>query len=372
MRSTNCLVVLTASFILLCSYQASTTEPEIVYKRNGDILLGGLFPLHIYDESNRYCSTIRDLSSLKNLEGMVYAIDDINKKGLLLPNVTLGFEIYDSCFDFTVTVARCLHFLKKTRDTYCHFSSPGYNDCGVPIDEGPLVGVVGAQRSVCTIEAAMLLATDAIPVVSYLSTSDELSNRSKYPYFMRTVAPDTLQIKVIRDILLHFGWTFVNFLYSDDNYGQLAFRAFSLEEETHDFCVSFSQEVSSYWEDDDYDQLVKTLRQDPYSRAKISVLFMYVEQCRELMRAVQRAGAETEFTWIVSDGITVDGVRALYGVENVAAGSFEINSFTCSILSVIKTSLKSVLLKVLSHKFCFSFVVYVYVYLLISCDLSQG
>ncbi|PIK44276.1 putative metabotropic glutamate receptor 3 [Apostichopus japonicus] len=272
------LFLLITTLLLLHGSLSGTIQPDIVYRRDGDILLGGLFPLHIYDESIRYCSDIRDLSSLKNLEGMVYAIDDINRHETLLPNITIGFEIYDSCFDFAVTVARCLNFLKKKRENDCLWKIPD-DVCRRTSDGGPLVGVVGAQRSVCTMEAAMLLATDAIPVISYLSTSDELSNRFKYPYFMRTVPPDT-------------------------------------------------PEVSSYWDDEDFDKLVKTLRQDPYSRARVSVLFMYVEQARKLMQAVQRAGAEVEFTWVVSDGITVDGVRALSGLENVAAGTLAVIPFS--------------------------------------------
>lgn len=309
-----------------------TIQPDIVYRRKGDILLGGLFPLHTYNEAKRYCDAIRDLSALKNLEGMIYAVDRINAQDNLLSNITLGFEIYDSCFDFAVTIARSLNFLPRKRAFDCAIQDitdgDDTNQCQKLRDYGQLTGVIGAQRSECTIEAAMLLGTDAIPVVSYLSTSDELSNRDKYPYFMRTVPPDKLQVKVIRDIVLLYEWSFVNFLYSDDSYGQTAFRDFTSEEENYDFCISFSQEISSYWTASDFTDLVRTLRTDPYSRAKVVILFMYMEQAKSLMEAVQRENAIYDFTWVVSDGIAVDGVRALTGVEDVAAGTLAVIPFS--------------------------------------------
>jgi ABC-type branched-subunit amino acid transport system substrate-binding protein len=55
--------------------------------------------------------------------------------------------------------------------------------------------------------------------ISYASTSPSLSDRVKYPYFMRNVASDADQGIAIADLVAAFGWTNGATINTDDSYG---------------------------------------------------------------------------------------------------------------------------------------------------------
>ncbi len=42
----------------------SSTTPSDVYFQDGNIILGGFFPLHTYDEISRECTAIRESKAL--------------------------------------------------------------------------------------------------------------------------------------------------------------------------------------------------------------------------------------------------------------------------------------------------------------------
>ena len=44
---------------------------------------------------------------------MVFAIDEINRNPLLLPNATLGYVIYDSCYDSSRDMEAVLHITEQ-------------------------------------------------------------------------------------------------------------------------------------------------------------------------------------------------------------------------------------------------------------------
>ena len=53
-----------------------------------------------------------------------------------------------------------------------------------------VVGVIGSTYSHQSVAAAHVLGPALVPLVSVYSTSDDLSNKRRFPYFMRTVPPN--------------------------------------------------------------------------------------------------------------------------------------------------------------------------------------
>lgn len=178
------------SILVFLVIAPSFAEVDITYKHWGDINLGGLFPVHFYEESVQDCGELRGLDALKRVEAMAYMVRQINDNKTLLPNITLGYEIYDTCSFNAIALKQSLKMIPAQRLT---------SQCLSNTTDGPLpliAGVVGAQRSASSLQAAILFGLYAIPQVSYLSTSDELSNDDRYPYFLRTVPPDRFQVRI--------------------------------------------------------------------------------------------------------------------------------------------------------------------------------
>ena len=301
-------------FAICCSLIPPRTlgfVSSVNYTRPGDIIIGGLFPLHTYDESSATCGTIRSINSLKKVEAMVYAVDRINQDEYLLPNITIGFEIYDTCGYDSKALQTSLNFIPSSID--------GSRDD----DKKPMLGVVGPQASSSSVLTSLLLGLYRIPMISYLSTSDELSNALRYPYFLRTVGSDRYQVRAIVDILLNYDWKYVSFVNSDDTYGTNALRRFVTLAANNDICIGWTQTVSGFDSDRDYDELVGSLLEakDGYHHPSVVVMFVNRQKMvQNILSAVSRMNAEGRIIWIGSDSWGNNREAATVGHEEAALG----------------------------------------------------
>ncbi|XP_038077109.1 metabotropic glutamate receptor 3-like [Patiria miniata] len=291
------------------------TYSGVHYTQRGDLNLGGLVPLHDYDEKNQECGKLRNIGALKRQEAMVYAVEAINRNTSLLPGVVLGFEIYDTCSSNAVTLRDCLNFIPPQRwNGNCSLFKSSEH---CPETTPPIVGVVGAQRSGSSVQAAILLGLYQIPQVSYLSTSDELSNIYRYPYFLRTVGPDSYQVAAIADLIVEYGWNYVSFINSDDTYGKSAQQAFRTTAQKLGVCIAITRTVSLYATDETFDELVTELvTLQTNSHAVVVILFVQLEMAKDIFAAATRAGAKQRFIWIGSDGWGNYGNSAVEGNIN--------------------------------------------------------
>lgn len=60
-------------------------------------MLGGLFPVHEKGGGVDECGRINEDRGIQRLEAMLFAIDRINSDPVLLPGVSLGVHILDTC-----------------------------------------------------------------------------------------------------------------------------------------------------------------------------------------------------------------------------------------------------------------------------------
>ncbi|XP_072017195.1 metabotropic glutamate receptor 3-like [Amphiura filiformis] len=290
---------------------------NVSYIKEGDINLGGLFPLRLYNFYTQTCGNLRELGSLKRVEAMVYAIDRINADSTLLPNVTIGFEIRDTCSSTAITLGESLNFISSHSETRCMGES-----CSV---KKPVIGVVGAQRSSSSKQAAILFGLYHMPQISFLSTSDELSDANTFPYFLRVVGPDSSQVKAMIDIILHYKWKYISFLNSDDTYGKSALQRFMDLAAENDICVGIARTISLVSDADDYDDVMEELLElQENAQATVVILFVHLEMAQNIFSATSRMKAERRFIWIGSDGWGNYGEDATEGNEEVAVGSFTV------------------------------------------------
>lgn len=63
----------------------------------GDLVLGGLFPVHEKGAGMEECGRVNEDRGIQRLEAMLFAIDRINSDSTLLPGVSLGVHILDTC-----------------------------------------------------------------------------------------------------------------------------------------------------------------------------------------------------------------------------------------------------------------------------------
>ncbi|KAJ8261964.1 hypothetical protein GJAV_G00160500 [Gymnothorax javanicus] len=269
-------------------------------KIEGDLVLGGLFPVHEKGLGMDECGRINEDRGIQRLEAMLFAIDEINRDPSLLPGVTLGAHILDTCSRDTYALEQSLEFVRasltKVDDT--EFICP---DGSYALQENTplaIAGVIGGSYSSVSIQVANLLRLFQIPQISYASTSAKLSDKSRYDYFARTVPPDFYQAKAMAEILRFFNWTYVSTVASEGDYGETGIEAFEHEARLRNICIATSEKVGRSNAKKSYDAVIRQLLQKP--NAKVAVLFMRSDDARELLSAAGRLNVS--FIWIASDG----------------------------------------------------------------------
>ncbi|XP_045062429.1 metabotropic glutamate receptor 3-like, partial [Coregonus clupeaformis] len=285
---------------VLVSLGVDPPHPRREIRIEGDLVLGGLFPVHEKGGGIEECGRVNEDRGIQRLEAMLFAIDRINSDPTLLPGVSLGVHILDTCSRDTYALEQALEFVRasltKVDDTefICPDGSYALQE-DIPL---AIAGVIGGSYSSVSIQVANLLRLFQIPQISYASTSAKLSDKTRYDYFARTVPPDFYQAKAMAEILRLFNWTYVSTVASEGDYGETGIEAFEQEARMRNICIATSEKVGRSNAKKSYEAVIRQLLQKP--NARVAVLFLRSDDARELLSAAARLNAT--FIWVASDG----------------------------------------------------------------------
>ena len=99
-----------------------------------------------------------DPLGFKHAITMAFAIDEINKKPTLLPNVTLGYSLYDNCATLAIGFRAALSLASGREEQFLLQE----NCTGPP----PVLGIVGDPFSTFSIAISNVLSLYKMPIVS--------------------------------------------------------------------------------------------------------------------------------------------------------------------------------------------------------------
>ena len=89
---------------------------------------------------------------------MVFAVDEINRNSKLLPNISLGYNLYDSCGILWNSLSAALSMISGSGEPFqLNESCYGYP---------PVLGIVGDSSSTRTIAISSLVSLYRVPMVS--------------------------------------------------------------------------------------------------------------------------------------------------------------------------------------------------------------
>ncbi|XP_058616112.1 metabotropic glutamate receptor 7 isoform X4 [Onychostoma macrolepis] len=288
----------------------------------GDLTLGGLFPVHARGVSGEPCGDIKKENGIHRLEAMLYALDQINSDDELLPNITLGARVLDTCSRDTYALEQSLTFVqaliqKDTSDVRCTNGEPP-----VFVKPEKVVGVIGASASSVSIMVANILRLFQIPQISYASTAPELSDDRRYDFFSRVVPPDSFQAQAMVDIVKLMGWNYVSTVASEGSYGEKGVEAFmQISREAGGICIAQSLKIPHDHKQADFDKIIRQLLETRHARAVI--IFAYDEDIRGILNASKRADQVGHFLWIGSDSWGAKN-SPIQGLEDAAIGAVTI------------------------------------------------
>nr|XP_033771572.1 vomeronasal type-2 receptor 26-like [Geotrypetes seraphini] len=166
----------------------------------------------------------------------MYAVEEINNNPELLPNLTLGFHLYDS---MTHTISALQVAMKIFSGT--NRGIPNYN-CRI---SGPLAAVIEGLTGDMSMHMSSVLQIHHYPQISFTSQNLLLSDTVKFPYFYRVVPSELHLCTGIVKFLKHFGWTWVSIISSDDDGSAKAVQILKEGIERDGGCIKFIEFFSS-------------------------------------------------------------------------------------------------------------------------------
>uniref|UniRef100_A0A8C3JL38 Taste 1 receptor member 1 n=1 Tax=Calidris pygmaea TaxID=425635 RepID=A0A8C3JL38_9CHAR len=281
------------ALLCLCAAAAFTSR--------GHYRLTGLFPIHTSPprtadrplvlgcdrtpaafKSHGYCMS----------QAMRFAVEEINNSSGLLPNVTLGYDIHDTCSEPANLHATLRALVEKggrqvrVLPTFRRYRPQA-------------VAVIGPDSSRLALTTAAVLGAFLVPEISYEATLETLSVKRFYPSFLRTIPSDRQQVKAIFLLLQRFGWTWVALLGSDNAYGRDGLDALYKLLAASDVCVAYqgiippNKDASS----PELHNLVRILRD---VRVNVTVVFSTKQIARPFFEVVVQRNV-TGMVWVGSE-----------------------------------------------------------------------
>ncbi|KAG6539383.1 type-2 vomeronasal receptor [Crotalus adamanteus] len=240
------------------------------YYRPGDLLLGGIVPLRpgqllpaTFRKPLFNKPILKGYLSYWYLLSFLFAIREINQNPQVLPNVTLGYDIYENYYEARMT-ADALADLLSTGQA----NVPNYI-CGR--EKGLLAVIEGAESDI-SMQISTMTSLYKMPQVSYGFVSETLNDKTRFPFTYRMVPKENYLYWGIAKLLQHFRWNWVGLLAPDTENGQRFLRTLSPILTRNMICVAFSVNIPTLsWK-------MRLLNNEPFHLwNKVSVLIYYGE-----------------------------------------------------------------------------------------------
>ncbi|KAL4224386.1 hypothetical protein ACF0H5_017838 [Mactra antiquata] len=263
---------------------------EAVYLKPGDRYVVGVAPVYNTD-ANLGCGAIRTYPGYQAAEAMKYVVENINSKSSTyssyFPGINIGLIILNSCNN-PVVIQRKIYQLH-----YTGVKLPNGETFILDVDK--VIGYIGEVNSDITIAMAEALTRLPFVQISYGSTSDKLSDRYRYPHFMRVVTPVTPQSKAIIEVVKHINSDYIQIVHSDTEYGNNGKD--SIVDAAIDNSICVIQKIPVHENFNEF-EIYDKLRRFPHARVVVVILQSY--KILRLVKAILSQMDRGEFTFIGS------------------------------------------------------------------------
>uniref|UniRef100_A0A670YZB5 G-protein coupled receptors family 3 profile domain-containing protein n=1 Tax=Pseudonaja textilis TaxID=8673 RepID=A0A670YZB5_PSETE len=174
----------------------------------------------------------------QHILALIFAVKEINENHQILPNITLGINIFDNYGRKWIYHATIELFSSLKRMV------PNYK-CGI---KNNLVSVIGALYSEISIDMADILRIYKLPQVSYFiyGSHPEMLDQSESYSFYQMVPDENMIYQGLLQLFGHFKWTWVGILVREDDDGRfvrMAFSTFPL----HGICIAFFKRMKPFY-----------------------------------------------------------------------------------------------------------------------------
>jgi ABC-type branched-subunit amino acid transport system substrate-binding protein len=275
-----------------------TSLKNVVVAHEGDVNVGYFASVHYNGVGN--CDMLSQ-TGCGAFQTLKFAVNDVNANSVLLPNITVGYVALDDCDSPIRALEVAIYMVSDSGSIVNVDSWSGYPTS--QLKHYNVFGVVGPLTSQSASLESSFLSIFRIPQIGIQPTSDSLSDRTLYKYFLRLVSPDSFQIRALLDLCQHFGWSYVSMVYSDGAYGDNAVsqvdRFLRDSSKGYNICLAATVKIPAEAQQTDINQAVNQLLAYPSARAVL--LFLSGAHAGPFFSAAEAIAGPGKFMWLVGD-----------------------------------------------------------------------
>jgi ABC-type branched-subunit amino acid transport system substrate-binding protein len=300
--------------IRLCALVALAnclTEPSTINSNrrlivsDGDVSIGYITTVHDSSDNHLSCDVLTPKSCTLGLQPLKFALNELNRRPDILPNITVGFVALDSCGTSVgslqaSTVIANDDVLNETT------TSNGFANCANSTSsrlQYQVIGVVGPSSTATSSLACSLLGVYRIPQIATYATGDTLSDKTIYEYFLRLVSSDSFQVRALLDLCQFFNWSYVSLVYSEGSYGENAASKVDqfLRDASRNYTICMATSLKLYADATtaDFVNMVTSLL--AYPNMRVVLVFLSGVHRITFFQIVKRIAGIGRFLWIAGD-----------------------------------------------------------------------
>ncbi|XP_047449190.1 extracellular calcium-sensing receptor-like [Mugil cephalus] len=243
-------------------------------------------------------------------QAMLFAIEEINNSSDLLPGISLGYKIYDTCGSSARGVQVALALVNGDEIVSAASEEP----CTKPAQVQAIIGETSSSPSMAI---ATVIGPLHIPLISYFATCACLSDKIKYPSFLRTIPSDYYQSRALAYLVKHFGWTWVGAIRSEGDYGNNGMATFTEVAEQLGICLEYSV---AFFRTDSSDKIQKIINIIKASTSKVIVTFLSHMDLEVLIHELSNQNL-TGYQWVGTEAWIFDLQIAAMDKHHVLDGA---------------------------------------------------
>ncbi|XP_070592745.1 vomeronasal type-2 receptor 26-like [Erythrolamprus reginae] len=226
--------------LMKCPLKVIIEEKEwFLYYKPGDYWITGIMSgigarSYQFSFSKPPTHQLKSENNFHNILPFLLAVHEVNQNSRLLPNITLGYNIYENFFSARMTYEALLDVLSTGQENV-----PNYR-CG---RQRNLLAVLDEMDSELFDHISNVLSIYKIPQINY-SVINQLAEQSDhFPFSYRMTPNQEPPYSAIVKLLLHFQWTWMGLLSQDNEKGEKFKRHLEVLALRNGICIVLSGTV---------------------------------------------------------------------------------------------------------------------------------
>uniref|UniRef100_A0A8C4E9A0 G-protein coupled receptors family 3 profile domain-containing protein n=1 Tax=Dicentrarchus labrax TaxID=13489 RepID=A0A8C4E9A0_DICLA len=295
----------------VCRRRGDPENPQLF--KDGDIMLGGIFSFHSSWKNRQDTYMHKPFLNFRGFQytqAMLFAIEEINNSTDLLPGISLGYKIYDAC----VSIPRGVRVALALATGNEMVSMPSEASCTRPAQ---VQAIMGETSSSPCMAIATVIGPFHIPLISHFATCACLSDKTKYPSFLRTIPSDYYQSRALAQLVRHFGWTWVGAIRTNDDYGNNGMATFTETAQQLGICLEYSVSVFRTDPPSKIQQIINIIKA---STSKVIVTFVSPTDLYVIINKLAQYNL-TRYQWVGTEAWIFDSQTAAMDWNHILDGA---------------------------------------------------